>query len=71
MYGRGRFLHPCFLYWASTLIGLYIQYFANSSAYGAAGSLIVILTWIYYTCCYIIYRCRIYTGLCRGHAEAG
>jgi membrane protein len=31
------------------LIGLYIQNFANSSAYGAAGSLIVILLWIYYT----------------------
>jgi len=31
------------------LIGLYIQYFAHSSAYGAAGSIIVILTWIYYT----------------------
>ena len=31
------------------LIGLYIQHFANSSAYGAAGSLIVILLWIYYT----------------------
>jgi len=31
------------------LIGLYIQYFANSSAYGAAGSVVVILTWIYYT----------------------
>jgi len=31
------------------LIGLYIQYFGNSSAYGAAGSIIVILTWIYYT----------------------
>jgi len=31
------------------LIGLYIQYFANSSTYGAAGSVIVILTWIYYT----------------------
>lgn len=31
------------------LIGLYIQYFANTSAYGAAGSVIVILTWIYYT----------------------
>jgi membrane protein len=31
------------------LIGLYIRYFANSSAYGAAGSIIVILTWIYYT----------------------
>jgi membrane protein len=31
------------------LISLYIQNFANSSAYGAAGSLIVILLWIYYT----------------------
>jgi membrane protein len=31
------------------LIGLYLQYFGNSSTYGAAGSLIVILTWIYYT----------------------
>jgi len=31
------------------LIGLYIQYFANSSAYGAAGSIILILLWIYYT----------------------
>lgn len=31
------------------LIGLYIQYFGNSSAYGAAGAIIVILTWIYYT----------------------
>ncbi|MHB8206080.1 YihY/virulence factor BrkB family protein [Mucilaginibacter sp.] len=31
------------------LIGLYIKYFGNSSAYGAAGSIIVILTWIYYT----------------------
>jgi membrane protein len=31
------------------LIGLYIQYFAHSSTYGAAGSIVVILTWIYYT----------------------
>jgi membrane protein len=31
------------------LIGLYIQYFANSSMYGAAGSIILILLWIYYT----------------------
>src|SRR6195952_2352185 len=30
-------------------IGLYIQYAAQSSAYGAAGSIIVILLWIYYT----------------------
>jgi len=31
------------------LIGLYIQYAAQTSAYGAAGSIIVILVWIYYT----------------------
>ena len=31
------------------LIGLYIETTASSSAYGAAGSLIVILIWIYYT----------------------
>lgn len=31
------------------LIGLYIEMVSTRSAYGAAGSLIVILTWIYYT----------------------
>jgi len=31
------------------LIGLYIQFTAQGSAYGAAGSIIVILIWIYYT----------------------
>lgn len=31
------------------LIGLYIQYTAQGSAYGAAGSIIIILLWIYYT----------------------
>ncbi|WP_332369627.1 YihY/virulence factor BrkB family protein [Spirosoma telluris] len=31
------------------LIGLYIETTSTSSTYGAAGSLIVILTWIYYT----------------------
>jgi membrane protein len=31
------------------LINIYIQYTANSSAYGAAGSILVILVWIYYT----------------------
>ena len=31
------------------VISLYITYTAKSSAYGAAGSLIVILVWIYYT----------------------
>ncbi|HEY0244153.1 MAG TPA: YihY/virulence factor BrkB family protein, partial [Mucilaginibacter sp.] len=31
------------------VINLYIQYTAQSSTYGAAGSIIVILLWIYYT----------------------
>ncbi len=31
------------------LIGIYVETTSTSSAYGAAGSLIVILTWIYYT----------------------
>src|ERR1700744_930972 len=31
------------------LISLYIQYTAKTSAYGAAGSIMVILVWIYYT----------------------
>jgi membrane protein len=31
------------------LIGLYIEFTAQGSAYGAAGSIIVILIWIYYT----------------------
>lgn len=31
------------------LIGLYIHYAAKTSAYGAAGSILVILVWIYYT----------------------
>ena len=31
------------------IIGLYLKYSAQGSAYGAAGSIIVILVWIYYT----------------------
>ncbi|MDB5136169.1 MAG: YihY/virulence factor BrkB family protein [Mucilaginibacter sp.] len=31
------------------LIGLYIKYTAQGSAYGAAGSIIIILVWIYYS----------------------
>lgn len=30
-------------------IGIYLQYTAQSSAYGAAGSIVLILLWIYYT----------------------
>jgi membrane protein len=31
------------------LIGLYIKYTAQGSAYGAAGSIVIILVWIYYS----------------------
>jgi len=31
------------------LISLYMQYMAPESAYGAAGSIIIILLWVYYT----------------------
>lgn len=31
------------------LIGLYMQYTAPASAYGAAGSMVIVLLWIYYT----------------------
>jgi membrane protein len=32
-----------------TLIGLYLGYATSSSAYGAAGSLVVLLLWVYYS----------------------
>jgi membrane protein len=32
-----------------TLIGLYLTYTSTASAYGAAGSLVVFLVWIYYS----------------------
>ena len=47
-------------------IGLYVQYTAKTSTYGAAGSLIVILLWIYYTAA-ILYIGAEYTQV---YAEA-
>ena len=32
-----------------TLIGLYLGYTGTASAYGAAGSLVVFLVWVYYS----------------------
>jgi membrane protein len=37
------------IYVGSLLIGLYIDISGTGSAYGPAGSLIVILVWVYYT----------------------
>ncbi len=48
------------------LIGLYINYTAKTSAYGAAGSILVILVWIYYTAA-ILYIGAEYTQV---YAEA-
>jgi membrane protein len=48
------------------VINLYIQYTAKSSVYGAAGSILVILAWIYYTAA-ILYIGAEYTQV---HAEA-
>jgi len=44
------------------LIGLYFDYLAGSSIYGAAGTLLVILTWIYYSAI-IFYLGVEFTGL--------
>ena len=45
----GAFFTAILFMVGQSLITLYIQYTAKSSAYGAAGSILVILVWIYYT----------------------
>jgi membrane protein len=45
----GAFFTAALFMGGQYLINLYIQYAARTSAYGAAGSILVILVWIYYT----------------------
>lgn len=45
----GAFFTACLFLLGRFLIGLYIDYTNTASPYGAAGSLIVILVWVYYT----------------------
>lgn len=45
----GAFFTACLFLLGRFLIGLYIDFSGAGSAYGAAGSLIVILVWVYYT----------------------
>ncbi len=45
----GAFFTACLFMLGRFLIGLYIDYSGTGSAYGAAGSLIIILVWVYYT----------------------
>jgi membrane protein len=46
--GVGAFFTACLFMLGRFLIGLYINFSGTGSAYGAAGSLIVILVWVYY-----------------------
>lgn len=46
---NGAFFTACLFMLGRYLIGLYINYSGTGTAYGAAGSLIIILVWIYYT----------------------
>jgi len=45
----GAFFTACLFMLGRFLIGIYIETTSAGSAYGAAGSLIVILVWVYYT----------------------
>ena len=45
----GGFVTACLFTFGKTLIGLYIGRSSLSSAYGAAGSVMVLLVWIYYS----------------------
>lgn len=45
----GAFFTACLFMLGRYIIGLYIETTSTGSAYGAAGSLIVILVWVYYT----------------------
>ncbi len=47
--GAGAFFTACLFMLGRFLIGLYIDFSGTGSAYGAAGSLIIILVWVYYT----------------------
>ena len=46
---NGAFFTACLFMLGRFLIGLYINYSGTGTAYGAAGSLIIILVWVYYT----------------------
>jgi len=46
---KGAFFTACLFMLGRYLIGVYIQTSSTGSAYGAAGSLIIILVWVYYT----------------------
>ncbi len=52
------------------VIGLYLGYFTVGSAYGAAGSLIVVLLWVYYSAQIFFFGAELTQVLVRRHAAA-
>lgn len=56
----GAFFTACLFMLGRFLIGIYIDVTSTGSAYGAAGSLIVILVWVYYTAA-ILYFGAVFT----------
>ena len=45
----GSIISPLLFTIGKTLIGLYLAYSSTTSVYGAAGSLVVFLVWVYYS----------------------
>ena len=56
----GAFFTACLFMLGRYLIGVYIETTSTGSAYGAAGSLIIILVWVYYTAA-ILYFGAVFT----------
>lgn len=47
--GRARIANALLFTIGKSLIGLYLEKAAVGSAYGAAGSLVVVIVWVYYS----------------------
>ncbi|MFT5100893.1 MAG: membrane protein [Cellvibrionaceae bacterium] len=59
------FLTAMILLGSRSLIGLYLQFSSTSAVYGAAGSLVVLLVWVYMTGLIVFFG----AALCRAFAE--
>jgi membrane protein len=62
----GGFVSAVLFTLGKTAIGYYIGQASVGSAYGAAGSMVVLLVWVYYSALIFFFRGRIHA--CLGHA---
>ena len=46
------------------LISLYISKSNIGGTYGSAGSLVVLIVWIYYSSIILVFRCGVYKSIC-------